>query len=178
MEYFFKMVFEHPGSTILIVIASAFVLREVYNIAMWVMDLIVKYHVIESKKEDFHKQVSEIACKSQEHTDTLEHLSKVLSGINTDLKGIQDDIVYLKEAHDVTISYMKDQEDKDAIRDRMNLGMARSMLITNYERCVKKGMYTTDEKEVYHELYEAYEQAGGNGIMKDIRDRILELPDH
>lgn len=178
MNYYFEMIFDHPRSSILIVISFAFVMREVYNIIKWLMDMVSKYHIIESKKEDFHKQVFEIACKSQEHTDTLEHLSKVLSGINTDLKGIQDDIVYLKEAHDVTISCMKDQEDKDAIRDRMNLGMARSMLITNYERCVKKGIYTTDEKEVYHELYEAYEQAGGNGIMKDIRDRILELPDH
>lgn len=178
MEYFFRIVFEHPGSTVLIVIASAFVVREVFSLVKWFMDQAAGYHRKESEKEDFRKQVCDIACTSERHTEALERLGNVLENINSDLKGIKGDIDYLKDAHDETLSYMKDQEDKDAVRDRMNLGMARSMLITNYERCVAKGMYTTDEKEVYHELFEAYEEAGGNGIMRDIRDRILELPDH
>lgn len=178
MEYFFRMVFEHPGSSVLIVIAAAFVVREVWNLAKFFADQAAGYHRKESEKEDFRKQVCDIACTSQAHTEALERLGTVLDNINNDLKGIQGDIVYLKDCHNETLTYAREQEDKDAVRDRMNLGMARSMLITNYERCVAKGMYTTDEKEVYHELYEAYEQAGGNGIMKDIRDRILELPDH
>ena len=60
----------------------------------------------------------------------------------------------------------------------MSLGMARSMLIQNYEKCISKGIYTVDEQEVYHELYEAYIAAGGNGVIKNIRDKIIELPDH
>lgn len=178
MEYFFRIVFDHPGSTILIIIGAAFVFREVCMFIKWFMDQIAGYHRKASEKENFQKQVNDIANTSQAHTESLDKLSKVLDNINSDLKDLHGDIIYLKDAHDETLSYMKIQEDKDSVRDRMNLGMARSMLITNYERCVAKGVYTTDEKEVYHELYEAYEEAGGNGIMKDIRDRILELPDH
>ncbi len=59
---------------------------------------------------------------------------------------------------------------------RLTIAMARSQLLENYERCMDKGFYTVDEREVYHELYDAYHKDGGNGIMTDLREKIVELP--
>lgn len=59
---------------------------------------------------------------------------------------------------------------------RLVIAMARSQLLENYERCMDKGFYTVDEREVFHELYDAYHKDGGNGIMTDLRKKIVELP--
>ena len=48
------------------------------------------------------------------------------------------------------------------------LAMSRTMLLDNYEKCVDKGYYTLDEREVYHKLYEAYKSDGGNSIIDEI----------
>lgn len=56
------------------------------------------------------------------------------------------------------------------------LAMSRTMLLDNYEKCVNKGCYTLEERKVYHELYEAYKEDGGNSVIDDIAPRIRELP--
>ena len=56
------------------------------------------------------------------------------------------------------------------------LAMSRTMLLNNYERCVEKGYYTVEEREVYHKLYEAYKDDGGNSVIDEIAPRIRRLP--
>lgn len=56
------------------------------------------------------------------------------------------------------------------------LAMSRTMLLDNYEKCVNKGYYTLEEREVYHKLYEAYKDDGGNSIIDEIAPRIRALP--
>lgn len=56
------------------------------------------------------------------------------------------------------------------------LAMSRTMLLDNYEKCVAKGCYTVEEREVYHKLYEAYKDDGGNSVIDDIAPRIRRLP--
>jgi hypothetical protein len=56
------------------------------------------------------------------------------------------------------------------------LAMSRTMLLDNYEKCVSKGYYTLEEREVYHKLYEAYKDDGGNSIIDEIAPRIRKLP--
>lgn len=56
------------------------------------------------------------------------------------------------------------------------LAMSRTMLLDNYEKCVGKGYYTLEEREVYHKLYEAYKSDGGNSIIDEIAPRIRRLP--
>lgn len=56
------------------------------------------------------------------------------------------------------------------------LAMSRTMLLDNYEKCVNKGCYTVEEREVYHKLYEAYKDDGGNSVIDDIAPRIRRLP--
>lgn len=56
------------------------------------------------------------------------------------------------------------------------LAMSRTMLLDNYEKCVNKGYYTLEEREVYHKLYEAYKNDGGNSVIDEIAPRIRRLP--
>lgn len=56
------------------------------------------------------------------------------------------------------------------------LAIARTMLLDNYEKCMDKGYYTVEEREVYSKLYENYANDGGNGIIEAIAGRIRALP--
>ena len=56
------------------------------------------------------------------------------------------------------------------------LAMSRTMLLDNYEKCVDKGYYSLEEREVYHKLYEAYKDDGGNSVIDEIAPRIRALP--
>lgn len=56
------------------------------------------------------------------------------------------------------------------------LAMSRTMLLDNYEKCMAKGHYSLEEREVYHKLYEAYKSDGGNSIIDEIAPRIRRLP--
>lgn len=69
-----------------------------------------------------------------------------------------------------------DAREQAAAERRLTLAMARSQLLENYERCMDKGYYTVDEREVYHELYDAYHKDGGNGIMDTLAVKIMRLP--
>ena len=76
-----------------------------------------------------------------------------------------------------TFDQKRDEAREQAAAERrLTLAMARSQLLDNYERCMDKGFYSVDEREVYHELYEAYHKDGGNGIMTDLREKIVMLP--
>ena len=56
------------------------------------------------------------------------------------------------------------------------LAIARTMLLDNYEKCVDKGYYSVEEREVYSKLYQNYKDDNGNGIIDAIAVRIRELP--
>lgn len=73
------------------------------------------------------------------------------------------------------------ESDRKAIEQReaertIILAMSRTMLLDNYEKCVAKGCYTVEERDVYHKLYEAYKNDGGNSIIDEIAPRIRKLP--
>ncbi len=56
------------------------------------------------------------------------------------------------------------------------LAMARTMLLNNYEKCMAKGYYTVEEREVYSVLYQNYKNDNGNGVIDAIAERIRALP--
>ena len=56
------------------------------------------------------------------------------------------------------------------------LAIARTMLLNNYERCMEKGFYSVEEREVYGRLYRNYADDGGNGVIEVIAPRIRALP--
>lgn len=66
--------------------------------------------------------------------------------------------------------------EKREAQDGLNLAMARVMLLNNYEHAMAQGYYSVNERNVYHELYENYISAGGDGIMEDLAQKIVVLP--
>lgn len=50
------------------------------------------------------------------------------------------------------------------------------MLLENYEKCVDKGYYSLNERQVYHPLFENYHKMGGDGVIDVIMEKLLELP--
>ena len=66
-------------------------------------------------------------------------------------------------------------EQREAERDIV-LAIARTMLLNNYEKCMEKGFYSVEEREVYHSLWLSYVKDGGNGIIEEIAPRIRALP--
>lgn len=72
--------------------------------------------------------------------------------------------------------YRLEREKKEEAKDDLLLGMARVMLIENYNRCEEKGYYTTDEREVYGKLFEAYRINGGDGVIDQLAPKIRNLP--
>lgn len=56
------------------------------------------------------------------------------------------------------------------------LAIARTMLLNNYEKCLNKGYYSVEERDVYSKLYESYKLDNGNGVIDEIAKRIRELP--
>ena len=69
----------------------------------------------------------------------------------------------------------EDKKQREAERS-MLLAIARTMLLDNFEKCMAKGCYTVDEREVYSLLYESYKEDNGNGVIDAIAKRIRELP--
>lgn len=66
--------------------------------------------------------------------------------------------------------------EKREAQDGLDLAMARVMLLNNYEHAMAQGYYSVNERNVYHELYENYINAGGDGIMEDLAQKIVVLP--
>lgn len=68
------------------------------------------------------------------------------------------------------------REQRDAER-AIVLAIARTMLLDNYEKCMDKGYYTVEERDVYSKLYESYKEDKGNGVIDAIAPHIRALPD-
>ena len=79
--------------------------------------------------------------------------------------------------------YRKEAEEKEKLirekreaQDGLNLAMARVMLLNKYEQAMAKGYYSVNERNVYHELYKNYINAGGDGIIEDLAQKVVVLP--
>ena len=102
-----------------------------------------------------------------------------------DITNIKSDIVLLQEANKVTAEYRKtrDAQDKVYSEERSAVlkalrGTMRSRLLDFFERCIEKGYYTIEERDVYHPLYECYksEPFNGNGVIDDLHNQLVGLP--
>ena len=103
-----------------------------------------------------------------------EIVSVAVSAIVTIVTGI---ILFVLKANISDLKkYRNEREKKESAKDELILGMARVMLIENYNRCEEKGYYTTDEREVYGKLFEAYRINGGNGVIDQLAPKLRNLP--
>ena len=69
----------------------------------------------------------------------------------------------------------REREQRQREHDLM-LAMSRTMLLNNYENCMNKGYYSVEEREIYHELASVYGMCGGNGVIKNLGEKLRQLP--
>ena len=103
-----------------------------------------------------------------------EIISVAVSALVTIVTGV---ILFILKANISDLKkYRNEREKKEEAKDEMLLGMSRVMLIENYNRCEEKGFYTTEEREVYGKLFEAYRLNGGNGVIDQLAPKLRNLP--
>ena len=103
-----------------------------------------------------------------------EIVSVAVSAIVTIATGI---ILFVLKANISDLKkYRNERERKEAAKDELLLGMSRVMLIENYNRCEEKGYYSTDDREVYGKLFEAYRINGGDGVIDQLAPKLRNLP--
>lgn len=118
-------------------------------------------------------------------TDNVTNLAGKMDVLTGDIQELKDDLLILQRANEETVRYRehRDAKDQSDTKERKAIieslcGMMRERLLDNYKRCVKKGYYTREEREIYGEMFDCYEKDpfNGDGVMHDLRPIMKELP--
>ena len=105
--------------------------------------------------------------------------------LTSDMRELKDDLSLLQKANEETIKYReaRDQRDKEAEVVQQAViesitGLMRDRLLDNYRRCIKKGYYSMEEREIYGAMFDCYEKPpfSGDGVMHDLRPIMKKLP--
>jgi len=144
-----------------------------------------------------YKQAKLQAARDKESKETgvenkVDTLSNNMTALNSkvdnlshDMKDLKADLALLQQANEETIKYRnaRDNADQATLHERHAIieslkGLMRERLLDVYNKCVKKGFYTKEEREVYKPLYECYksEPFNGNGVIKDLHYIMIRLP--
>lgn len=132
----------------------------------------------ESKETGLEKKVDTVI-------DTVSTLDHKVDNQTNEIKEIKEDIILLQKANTETVKYREARELRDesdliaqrAIIDSLT-GILRERLLENYNRCIKKGYYTLQEREIYKEMFRCYTQApfNGNGVIHELQPIMQALP--
>ena len=107
---------------------------------------------------------------------TGEIIALVAGGLMTIVTGI---LTFVLKGYIADLKkYRAEREAKEQAKDELVLGMARVMLLENYEKCEAKGYYSMSDKEVYGKLFQAYRASGGDGIIDDLGVKLRAMPTH
>jgi len=138
----------------------------------------------QAKRED---QKAENASNDQinKMAGQMNEMSIQMTTLTKDVKDIRHDLFLLQEANEATVKYReaRDKHDKElavvqhAIIQSLT-GILRERLLENYNRCMEKGYYTKEEREVYGAMYECYvaDPFNGNGVMHQLQPKMVALP--
>lgn len=141
----------------------------------------------EDKKEEknYDEKLDTLSDQVTEVSTTVTSVSGKVDVLSKDLQDLKKDLILLQEASEETAKYreLRDKKDKEALEVQSAIiesikGLMRDRLLDNYRRCMKKGYYTMEEREIYGKMFECYESAPfrGNGVMHDLRPLIKALP--
>lgn len=105
----------------------------------------------------------------------MEIILKILEGVVTPILVCWIAYIYSQQRKE-NAQKAQEQEERDNAKRELDLCIARIMLLENYEKCVDKGYYSLNERQVYHPLFENYHKMGGDGVIDVIMEKLLELP--
>lgn len=69
----------------------------------------------------------------------------------------------------------KHYEKINTIQDSLKT-LLKSRIISEFERIIKNNCITIFDKEIINDLYNEYTKLGGNGVIKDIVEKLNNLP--
>lgn len=139
----------------------------------------------EQAKRDAESKENGVEKKVDTLTEVVTDLTGKVDNLSDNLHDLKSDIELLQLANEETVKYRnaRDSADKLALQERQAIieslkGLIRERLLDVYNRCIKKGYYTKEEREVYKPLYECYtsDPFHGNGVMKDLHHIMVRLP--
>lgn len=138
----------------------------------------------QAKRED---QKAENASNDQisKMANQMNEMSTQMTTLTEDMKDLKHDIALLQKANEATVRYReaRDKHDKELVVVQNAIiqsltGILRERLLENYKRCIEKGYYTKEEREVYGEMYQCYvaDPFNGNGVMHQLQPKMVALP--
>ena len=140
---------------------------------------------IEKKMDTLTDHVSELGDKVSALDNTVSGLDAKVDNLADEIKEVKNDILLLQKANEETVKYreLRDQQDKKAAKVQEAIiqslmGILRERLVENYHRCLEKGYYTKEEREVYGKMYECYTQDpfNGNGVIHQLQPVMQSMP--
>lgn len=105
----------------------------------------------------------------------IELMATVIAALIAAIASIMVAVIQQRAARAAT-SYRRQREEREAIKADLDLCMARIMLLNHYYECVASGYYSVEQRDVYHQLFDAYKAAGGDGVIDEIAKKIVKLP--
>lgn len=136
-------------------------------------------------KRDKENKENGVEGKVDELSTQLTSLTTKIDEMYHDVQEIKDDITLLQRANAETLKYreLREKNDKkaqiaqNAVIESLK-GMLRERLLDNYNKCIKKGFYSKEEREIFGEMFKCYEREpfNGNGVMHQLRPIMQALP--
>lgn len=136
-------------------------------------------------KRDKENKENGVDGKVDELSTQLSELTSKIDIISHDVQEIKDDVTLLQKANAETLKYRQFRETNDkksqiaqnAVIESLK-GMLRERLLDNYNKCIKKGFYSKEEREIFGEMFKCYESEpfNGNGVMHQLRPIMQSLP--
>ena len=139
----------------------------------------------EEKKNGAEGKIDKLSDQATEMSEKMTGLTNKVDILAEEVQDLKHDIILLQKANEETVKYREQRaqrDELDSIERRAIIeslcGMMRERLLDNYKRCIKKGYYTREEREIYGEMFECYEKApfNGDGVMHDLRPIMKDLP--
>ena len=164
-----------------IIIQSLITLGIVFGGAGFWEFLKVKFQAKREDKKAENTSEDQLTKMSEQVTE----ISTQMTALTQDMHELKTDLAILQKANEETVKYreFRDKQDKalavvqNAIIQSLT-GILRERLLENYNRCMEKGYYTKEEREVYGRMYECYtkDPFNGNGVMHQLQPKMAALP--
>lgn len=68
------------------------------------------------------------------------------------------------------------EEETRKLSESSTLALIRVELRENYLECKRIGCYTIEDREVFHQLYSIYKKLGGNGVVDQWENELMNMP--
>lgn len=136
-------------------------------------------------KRDAESKETGLESKVNTMTDDMKELKSQFGDMAKDIQDLKKDVALLEKANTATVKYreLRDKQDKEAAVVQKAIiksltGILRERLLENYKRCIEKGFYTKEEREVYGAMYKCYTEDpfNGNGVMHQLQPVMQALP--